>query len=185
MSKPRPGGRSARIKTAVFEAAEALIVSKALSELTMVDIAQRAGVNSTSLYRRWGDLESLLMEVAINRLMHDSPLPDTGSLRGDILTWAESIAASLAGAKSSVFVQVFLATAAVGGTGPANRISAFLPRQDEFTALLDRARLRGEFTPQIGEVIDYIAAPLYFRMLIGAPEGKEYASTLVDRLLAG
>jgi AcrR family transcriptional regulator len=183
MPKPRPGGRSARIKAVVFDAADALLAAKQPSEVTMVDIAERAGVAPTSLYRRWGDVQALLMDVATDRLMRDAPLPDTGALRGDLLTWAKSVATGLANPNSSVFVRVLLATAPTPETNAAARGAALARRGDEIEAMLKRARQRGEPAPRVGEVIDYILAPLYMRMLFGVPEGEGYATILVDRLL--
>jgi AcrR family transcriptional regulator len=183
MPKPRPGGRSARVKAAAFEAANALLAAKSPAELTMVEIAERAGVAATSLYRRWGSVEALLMDVATDRLMRESPLPNTGSLRGDLQRWAKSVAASLASPQSSIFVRVLVATAPTPETNSGARIAALVPRRDEIEAMLDRARQRGESAPGVGEVIDHILAPLYLRMLLGAPEGEAYATALVDRLL--
>jgi hypothetical protein len=51
------------------------------------------------------------MDVATDRLMRDAPLPDTGALRSDLLTWASSAATSPATRKGAVFVRAFLATA--------------------------------------------------------------------------
>ncbi len=51
---------------------------------TIPAIAQRAGVNHTSIYRRWGSREALLADVVTTRLERDSPLNDTGSLRGNL-----------------------------------------------------------------------------------------------------
>src|SRR5271163_2939703 len=95
--KNRPGGRSARTKAATFEAAAALLAERGHAGVTMTDIAERAGVAATSLYRRWGDVRALLMEVAVEQLMKERPLPDTGSLRGDLNVWARTIVESLKG----------------------------------------------------------------------------------------
>ena len=77
-AKPRPGGRSARNKAAVFEAAAALLAERGHESISMTDIAERAGMASTSLYRRWGDVRALMMEVAVEKLMRERrrPIPD-------------------------------------------------------------------------------------------------------------
>jgi len=92
LSPKRPGGRSNRVKTAVFDAVEALLAEKQGEFPSMGEIAERAGVNTTSLYRRWGDTRNLLADVAIERLMRDQPIPDIGSVRDDLVAWAISIA---------------------------------------------------------------------------------------------
>src|SRR3954471_15847455 len=95
-AKPRPGGRTARNKAAVFEATAALLAERGHQAVSMTDIAERAGVAVTSLYRRYGEVRALIMEVAVERLTRERPLPDTGSLRGDLRSWARAIAAGMA-----------------------------------------------------------------------------------------
>lgn len=65
MGKTRPGGRTARTKEVVFEAVAALIAERGYGNIAMTDIAERAGVAATSLYRRWGDVRVLVLEVAV------------------------------------------------------------------------------------------------------------------------
>src|ERR1700733_10000294 len=108
--KSRPGGRTARTKGAVFEAVTDLVTERGHAAVSMADIAERAGVAATSLYRRWGDVRVLIMEVATEQLMRDKPLPDTGSLAGDLRKWARSIAAGLKSAEGSSFFQALAAT---------------------------------------------------------------------------
>src|SRR5262245_8153273 len=111
MSTARPGGRSARVRAAVLAAASELLLEKGPHGVTMPEVAQRAGVAVTSLYRRWGDVASLLMDVSVERLTTERPLPDTGSIAGDLRTWAKSIAAGLRTDEGSVFFRVLVATA--------------------------------------------------------------------------
>src|ERR1700748_3940057 len=92
---PRPGGRTARNRAAVADAVAVLIAEGDPADIAMTDIAVGAGVAATSLYRRWGNVRALLTEVAVERLMAEWPLPDTGSLEGDLRAWARQIATSL------------------------------------------------------------------------------------------
>ena len=91
----RPGGRSSRMKEAVFAAIEELLAENPGDLPSIAAIAERAGVNPTSLYRRWGDARKLAGAVAVDRLMREMPVPDTGSLRGDLVGWATTAAKSL------------------------------------------------------------------------------------------
>src|SRR5277367_2743515 len=91
----RPGGRSSRITAAVFEAVESLLAETPSEVPSISAIAQRAKVNPTTLYRRWTDARELVAAVAVGRLMRDNPVPDTGSVRGDLIRWGNSVARSL------------------------------------------------------------------------------------------
>src|SRR3954452_17828245 len=183
-AKPRPGGRSARNRAAVFEAAAALLAKRGHEAVTMTDIAGRAGMAATSLYRRWGDVRALVMEVAVEKLMRERPLPDTGSLRGDLLAWARPIATSLASREGSSFFRAVIATTTPAGADGSLRRGALNRRRDQMKLMLERARQRGEKPPDVDELLDHVLAPLYMRALFGRPLSKAVADRLVDRLLA-
>ena len=183
-AKPRPGGRSARNKAAVFEATAALLAERGHEAVTMTDIAERAGMAATSLYRRWGDVRALIMEVAVEKLMREQPLADTGSLRGDLLAWARPIAISLARREGSSFFRAVIATTTPAGADGSLRSAALKRRGEQMAMMLERARKRGEKPPDVAEVLDYVLAPLYMRALFGWPLSKAVADRLVDRLVA-
>jgi AcrR family transcriptional regulator len=181
---PRPGGRSARTKAATFAAAAALLAERGHEQITMADIAERAGIAVTSLYRRWGDVRVLLMEVAVEQLMREQPLPNTGSLRGDLRAWARTIAANLGSREGSAFFRAFVATAMPAGAAGSARTAALNPRIEQIATMLERARRRGETVPTVAEVLDHLLAPIYMRTLFGSPADEAIAGQLADRLLA-
>ena len=180
--KSRPGGRTAKTKAVVFEAVTALVAERGHAAVSMTDIAERAGVAATSLYRRWGDVRVLIMEVATEQLMRDHPLPDTGSLAGDLRKWARTIAAGLRDPAGSSFFQAFVATAMPGAPGET-RTAAMQGRIDQITTMLERARKRGEKPPTLADVMDHLLAPLYARVLFGTPGSEAFAEKLVERLM--
>jgi AcrR family transcriptional regulator len=182
-AKPRPGGRSARNKAAVFEATAALLAERGHEAVTMADIAERAGMAATSLYRRWGDVRALIMEVAVEKLTRERPLPDTGSLRGDLLAWARPIATSLASDEGNSFFRVVIATTTPAGADGSLRRAALKRRSEQMELMLERARQRGEKTPEVADLLDHVLAPLYMRALFGRPLSKAIADRLVDRLV--
>ena len=183
MATPRPGGRTARTRAAVVAAAYGLLAERDAGEISMTDIAARAGVAATSLYRRWGDVRTLLTEVAVERLTRESPLPDTGSIEGDLRRWARTIALGLRSREGSAFFRVLIATAPTAGDGRAQRATALSPRLAQIHQMIERARLRGETVPALFDVTDFLLAPLYVRALFGTPADESVADRLVDRLL--
>jgi len=183
-ARTRPGGRSARTKAAVFEAAAALVAEQGCEAIAMTDIAARAGVAATSLYRRWGDVRTLLLEVAEARLTAEAALPDTGSLRSDLRAWARRIAAGLRAPGGSPFFRAMIATRPPPGRDDLQQVAAFGPRAQQIATMLDRAAARGEAVPPLMDVIDHLLAPLYMRALFGGPISAAIAHDLADRLLA-
>mgnify|MGYP006177310963 CR=1 FL=1 len=76
----RPGGRSARVQESIHTAVRQLLEEQDRSSLTVPQIATRAGVTPSTIYRRWGELAALLADVAVERLHPDSEPLDTGTL---------------------------------------------------------------------------------------------------------
>src|SRR5215217_7972937 len=85
----RPGGRSALVQAQVRTALEQLVAEQGREQVTVPAVAERAGVSASSIYRRWGDISGLLSETATRRLDPNRPLPNTGSLRQDLVAWAQ------------------------------------------------------------------------------------------------
>jgi len=188
MKKPapaRPGGRSERVKTAVFDAVEHLIADDPSGIPSMAAVAERAGVNPTSLYRRWGDANILAAEVATERLVRDLPVPDTGSLHGDLTGWASNVARNLNNRKNSALLRIMTATARASRTARDLNSLPIGRRIAELEAMLARAQKRGEYAPDLMDILDFVLAPIYLRVLfMGAIRDAEFVGRLVDRVLS-
>lgn len=80
----RPGRpRSAAADTAILAATREALVELGWSKLTLGDVATRAGVAKTTLYRRWAGKNELVVD-AVAELFGELELPDRGSLAADI-----------------------------------------------------------------------------------------------------
>jgi AcrR family transcriptional regulator len=179
----RPGGRSLRVKAAVFAAVDSLLAENPNELPSMAVIAERAGVSPTSLYRRWGEARLLVGAVAVDRLMRELPVPDTGSLRGDLIGWASAAAHSLSNRRDIALLRIMTAAPASGAGDPHD-----LPigrRLGEVEAMLARGQARGEATPPVMAVLEIVLAPIYLHALfLGPIAGGEAIARLVDRALA-
>jgi AcrR family transcriptional regulator len=82
---PRGRGRprSEKAHRAILSAVIELLPDHGLKGLTIEAVAARAGVGKTTIYRRWGTKNELILE-AIEQLRPPGPPPDTGSLVGDL-----------------------------------------------------------------------------------------------------
>ena len=82
--RPRPGGRSARVVDAVLGAALEVFAERGYAGFSIDEVATRARVNKTTVYRRW-PTKSDLVRAAMLQLKDDGrPEPDRGSLRDDL-----------------------------------------------------------------------------------------------------
>src|SRR3954463_11864826 len=84
------GGRAAGVSSVRY-AVEELVRERGAEKVTIPLVAERAGVNPTSVYRRWGDAATLLNDIATYRLDPQRELPRTGDLRADLIAWAREI----------------------------------------------------------------------------------------------
>lgn len=176
----RPGGRSARVQTAVHTAVRELTAEMGRDALTVPLIAQRAGVTPSTVYRRWGDLQELLSDVAVERLRPETAPQDHGALSADLTTWAEQFLDEM----SSPAYRAYIRDALLGDPDGSNagRCSAYAAEQ--IGVILTRAAERGERTPDVETVIDHVVAPLMYRLLF-RPQGLDtaYALNLVTAAL--
>ncbi|MEC3956174.1 TetR/AcrR family transcriptional regulator [Nocardia sp. CDC153] len=185
----RPGGRSARVGAAVHEAVRALIAERGRDGFTGRDVAERAGVNEATIYRRWGSLDNLVLDVAVAvaRLNLEQPLPDTGSLRQDLRLWAARMATELAAPEGLSLIRAAVAARAdsAAGSDRARQITDVAAvRAELIQQMLDRARVRGERTPDLSTVLDRLVAPLYLRAIFGYGRPEHDLDDLIDNTLA-
>ncbi|MCF3183569.1 TetR/AcrR family transcriptional regulator [Streptomyces polychromogenes] len=179
----RPGGRSARVAAQVHQAVTELISERGYGNFTVGEVAARAGVADSSIYRRWGSLETLLSEVALTRLNTQSPMPDTGTLSGDLRTYAAQVAREITGPDGPAVLHLAIALSRSGERGRQAGESVRAERTRQLQGMLDRARDRGEPALDAFDVLDHILAPMYIRVLFGTELTPEYVDGLVDRML--
>jgi AcrR family transcriptional regulator len=185
MADKRPGGRSARVRAAVHQAVTDLVAERGYGNFTVGEVAARAGVADTSVYRRWGTLEALTTDVAITWLTTNSPIPDTGTLDGDLRGYAAGVARDVSGPDGLAVLRLVIALSNAGESGVAARERFLAERGRQLQEMLNRAAARGEQPPTALDVLDHILAPMYARILFGiGPLAPDYVSSLVDRLLA-
>ncbi len=154
-----------------------LLERKPQAEISIADIAERSGVHAASIYRRWGTLPALLLDMTVERISQDSPMPDTGSLEGDLFAWARRLAGAVTGPDGPVLVQ------AVVQAGPADR-ALLLRRGEEIQSMLDRAAARREVRLTYADVVDGLIAPIYIRQLFGMGGLDDgFVRTLVRRTI--
>jgi AcrR family transcriptional regulator len=84
--------RSPGLDEAAIRAASELLVEEGYHQLTMDRIAQRAAVSKAALYRRWPNKLALVIDALQEFSQIRNPVPDTGHLRDDVLTYLEGMA---------------------------------------------------------------------------------------------
>ncbi|MFF7708366.1 TetR/AcrR family transcriptional regulator C-terminal ligand-binding domain-containing protein [Pseudomonas sp. NPDC007930] len=173
----RTGGRSARVQQSVHQAVRELLASEPRESLTVPMIAARAGVTPSTLYRRWGDLASLLADASLERLRPDTPPASTGSLRGDLLAWTEQYVDELGSAPGRAMIRDFVTS------DQGCQCSNIL--RGQLQCIVDRALARGEACPSAEQLVDRLAAPVVYRVMFAEalPEAERVRGWVEHALL--
>ena len=83
--------RDPEVDAAILAAAVDLLAEAGFARLTMDQVAARAGVGKASLYLRWPNKLALVSEAIQHRSAVVPEVPDTGSLRLDMLTFLRAL----------------------------------------------------------------------------------------------
>ncbi|HMZ13014.1 MAG TPA: TetR/AcrR family transcriptional regulator C-terminal ligand-binding domain-containing protein [Mycobacterium sp.] len=83
MAKPDDADAEA-IREVVLKAAFDELVDRGIDRFTVDRVAKRAGVEPDVIIAIWGDRRILLMDAVLSSSESVIPIPDTGTLRGDL-----------------------------------------------------------------------------------------------------
>ncbi|MEV0641953.1 TetR/AcrR family transcriptional regulator [Streptomyces sp. NPDC050619] len=187
--------RNAAADTAILAATRAALVELGWSKLTLGDVATRAGVAKTTLYRRWAGKNELVVD-AVAELFDELRLPDCGTLAADIEGVVLQFAAILARpeAKNGLMAVVAESTR---DEALRERIRESIVERQKRLVLEGRARAqkRGELPPEtdpeeaartVDLIFDVVAGAVVHRTLISAePADEDWVRGLTKVLLLG
>ncbi|MGH3734132.1 MAG: TetR/AcrR family transcriptional regulator [Micromonosporaceae bacterium] len=92
-----PRRRGDALYDAILEATRAELAEVGYAKLTMERVAARAKAGKASLYRRWSSRMELAVDAVYHVLPDPAAVPDTGSLRSDLLATLRRAGALLSG----------------------------------------------------------------------------------------
>jgi AcrR family transcriptional regulator len=156
--------RPARRERAIYGATLQELAQADYGALSVESIALRAGVNKTTLYRRW-PTKAALVHAALNSIVDAFELEtSTGSLHGDLLALARRMLTIAKSVEAQSLVRLRLLDQPEPELA---KIAAKLQarRQAQLTRLLDAAIARGELRPgtDLGLVLDLLGGMIHVR----------------------
>jgi AcrR family transcriptional regulator len=107
-ARPRTGGRSARVVTEVLSATLELFAQHGYAGLSVEAVALHAGVNKTTIYRRWPTKVDLLGAALFSLRDAEPEAPNTGSLRDDLFSVLRHFAARIETPRHRAILHAFL-----------------------------------------------------------------------------
>jgi AcrR family transcriptional regulator len=184
----RVGGRSARVRAAAIAATLAELAESGYASLSLESVAQRAGVHKTTLYRRWGSREDLVLEAILDQVGTHVAVVDTGVFRDELLELARTAA------RNATMPEVAAMARAVVAQSPYDPRLAEASRRfwaERLTidgAIVERAIERGELPADTDPrlVIESVLGPIHLRLLLtGKPVDDAFLEHIVAVVVRG
>ena len=179
----RTGGRAAEVVERVFVATLAELSRVGYEPMRVDDVAERSGVNKTTIYRRWPTKAQLVTAVIVASVEQRPPI-DTGTLRGDLLL------SLLASFKLRPSEQGILRIMQMERSIPeidalARRLSDEL--RNERVTMVRRGIARGELPEGVDVplVVDLVSAPVQRALLFNEAIDERFIQRVLDVVLDG
>ena len=177
----RPGGRTADVTNRVHEAIVAQLIEGGVQSCTFSAVAERAGIERSTLYRRFPDRWEAIIDALMARAARDI-MPDLGNSFADDL---RSVLRKLRDTLNSPLGPAVLAVAVELQSGSANGYprAYFDRRMAQLEPMFGAAVERGELPADVDReaLFTFAAGPIYFRTFIAARGvDDEFIDSLVE-----
>ncbi|MEE4540721.1 TetR/AcrR family transcriptional regulator [Streptomyces sp. V4-01] len=196
LPSPKRAGRprSAEADEAILDATRAALAELGWSGLTLGDVAARAGVAKTTLYRRWPGKNELVVDAVAALFEEQLDLPDRGGLEADIQGVVLRFAELISRPETKTALMAVVAEATHDDALRLRIRAAIVDRQKHLVLLgRERARERGELPPDDGGgperddlIFDVIAGAVVHRVMVSSePVDPPWARRLARLLVGG
>ena len=185
---PRGRGRprDPALDSQILDAACGLLLEQGIHGFTLLEVARRAGVPKSTVYRRWPSRRDMLAAALAALLEKTVEPPNTGSLRGDLLA-SVKLQMEILNGEARALVRLGLDVADDDELRPVVW-EALERRRKNFHPVLQRAVARGELRPEIDfdAVLDLVFGAALSRVISQRDtSGPSVAEAIVDGAIRG
>jgi AcrR family transcriptional regulator len=169
----------------ILDAARAVLLEQGIRAFSLLEVARRAGVPKTTVYRRWSSRKEMLAAALTHVMNEADALPDTGSLRGDLVASVKAQLDSL-DREARALARLGLEAEDDDELRPIVR-EAFDRRRRTFYLMLQRAIGRGELRPDVDfdATLDLVFGAVLSRAVSQRGDLSGVAEAMVDGALRG
>ena len=183
----KPGRpRSAEADRAIHRALMKSLIDHGFAGTSMTGIAKSAGVSSATVYRRYNNLDDLIIG-ALAQQVEIYQVPDTGSLETDLRAYLRDLNGELSQGLGRLLPALIEEASRNKTLADAMDEHVSGPGRRDLIAMFERAIERGEMRPDIDLelAVDLASGPLYIRCLGRVlPLTDKVADQLADLILA-
>jgi AcrR family transcriptional regulator len=181
--------RSEEADRAILRAATELLAERGLHGLSIEEVASRAGVAKTTIYRRWNSRGTLALDAFLAEFKALQPLPDTGILRDDLLAalraWVRAVTRTSAG---RILAGLIAEAQHDPELADAWRARVVEPLRAQHRIMLRRPIDRGQLSADTDTevALDLLYGAAYHRLLNGhQPLNDTFARNVVEVIVNG
>ena len=188
VGQQRPGGRAARVRADVLRSAAELLDEVGYDKMSVEDVATRAGVHKTTVYRRWPTKPELVADAVGEHSAQAVPIPDTGTFAADLQALARQVAANIGTEGGGRRSRSIAAAASISDELSASMHAFWAHRLAESGRIVERAIERGELPAGTDSnlIIETLVGPLWLRLLqTGEPITKDLADRVAKLVADG
>jgi AcrR family transcriptional regulator len=200
LNRPRRGRpRKKGADQLILLAATEIMAEKGVGGLTIEEVAARARVGKTTIYRRWSSRGTLALDAFLDKFEWQQGLPDTGTFAGDLRAalgaWVKAVSGTGADA---VLVGLLAEIQQDRNLAAAWQDRVIAPLRVQYSIMLDRGVSRGEIPAETdaGIVLDLVFGACYYRLLLYGkhnqrrqhsqrPLNEQFVTQVVDVITAG
>ncbi|MEW6343332.1 MAG: TetR/AcrR family transcriptional regulator [Paraburkholderia sp.] len=188
----KAGGRprSARATKSVLEAVLSLGEEIGFGNLTVEGIAARTGVAKTTIYRRWPNVSSIVVDALLAEMTIAAPFELHSTARENLTLTMLKLARAFRGRQGKILRELIGRAQSDEGLQDAIRSRLFAPRRSVSQAIIIKGIERGELRADVDVdvMLDALFGPIYYRLLIPhhrRPVSDAYINALVESVFAG
>jgi AcrR family transcriptional regulator len=188
--RPRRGRpRSLDADRKILRAATEILEVKGVGGLSIEEVALRARVGKTTVYRRWSSRGTLALDAFLAAFDGHQAPPDTGTFSGDLRMafgrWVEAVAGTSAGV---MLVGLIAELQQDRNLAASWQDQVVAPLRAQFSIMLDQAISRGEISVDTDSsvVLDLVFGACYYRLLHGhRPLNEQFVNQVVEVVAKG
>jgi len=163
----RPRSAAAASHDTILAAVYDLLHQKSVRDLTIEEVARRAGVGKPTIYKWWPSKAALVMDMLDARIVEDLPAPGRNSEKA-IRGLVTEVVRRFNGFPGKVAMEILAEGQSEPSVLQEYRDRYLSKRRACVTEVIERAQASGEFRKDIDPqvLIDMIFGPIYYRRLV-------------------